>query len=114
MTIKLRNNAVGFLSVAISASDVGIALQTGNGANFPTLSSGEYFYATLSSTLGTYEVVKVTARSVDSLTVVRAQEGTTANSFASGARLESRVTAQSVLDAITDGIAANEDWGSIV
>jgi hypothetical protein len=114
VTIKLRNNAVSFLSVAISASDVGLVLQTGGGASFPTLAAGEYFYATLSSTLGTYEIVKVTARSSDSLTIVRAQEGTTANSFAAGARVESRVTAQSILDAITDGIAADEDWGLIV
>jgi len=110
VTIKLRNNAVGFLASAISASDVGAVLQAGEGANFPTLSSGEYFYATLSSTLGTYEIVKVTARSIDSVTIVRAQEGTTANSFAAGAKFESRVTAQSIIDTI----ANDQDWGSIV
>jgi hypothetical protein len=34
------------------------------------------------------------------MTIVRAQEGTTANSFASGSRVEMRVTAQSIIDAI--------------
>ena len=102
MGIKLKNNVVGFLSTAISASDVGIALQSGNGANFPTLGVGDYFYATLFSIDGTYEIVKATARVGDSITVVRAQEGTTANSFAAGSRLELRVTAQSVIEALAD------------
>lgn len=109
-TIELKNNAVGYLSTAISASDVGIALQAGNGAAFPVLTGDEFFYATIVSTSGTYEIVKVTARSSDSMTVVRAQEGTTAASFAVGARIEMRVTAQSIFDAI----ANNEDWGFIV
>lgn len=108
-TIELKNNAVGFLSTAISASDVGAALEAGDGAEFPVLTGDEFFYVTISSTSGTYEIVKVTARSVDSLTIVRAQEGTSAASFAAGARVEMRVTAQSIFDAI----ANNEDWGSI-
>ena len=103
-TVELKNNAVGYLSTAISASDVGIALQAGDGAEFPALTGDEFFYATISSTLGTYEIVKVTARSVDSLTIVRAQEGTSAASFAAGARIEMRVTVQSITDAITDAI----------
>jgi hypothetical protein len=69
---------------------------------FPVLTAGDYFYATLTSTQGTQEIVKATARSGDSLTIVRAQEGTTAQSFAAGARFELRVTVQSVLDAIQD------------
>lgn len=101
MGIKLKNNVVGFLSTAISASDTGVALQAGNGANFPALGATDYFYATLVSAAGTYEIVKVTARATDSMTIVRAQEGTTANSFASGSRVEMRVTAQSIIDAIT-------------
>lgn len=101
MGIKLKNNVTGFLATSINASDTGIALQAGNGANFPSLGASDYFYATLVSTAGTYEIVKVTARATDSLTVVRAQEGTSATGFASGSRLEMRVTAQTVIDAIT-------------
>jgi len=98
MGIQLKNNASGTLATAISASDTGIVLTTGNGASFPVLGLGDYFYATLESTGGTFEVVRVTARSGDSMTVVRAQEGSTANSFAAGSRLEMRVTAQAVID----------------
>lgn len=100
MGVKLKNNAVGYLSTAISASDVGISLQSGNGSVFPSLNAGDYFYATIASAAGTYEVVKVTARIGDALTIARAQEGTTANSFASGSRIELRVTAQGIIDAL--------------
>lgn len=98
MPIKLANNASGTTATAISASDTGLALTTGDGAEFPTLGAGDYFYATLASSGGTQEIVKATARSGDSLTIVRAQEGTTAQSFAAGSRFELRVTAASVND----------------
>lgn len=98
MGIHLKNNAVGYLATAISASDTGAVLQTGNGASFPTLGVDGYFYATLESPSGTMEVVKVTARSGGSITIARAQEGTTAQSFAAGARCALRATAQSVID----------------
>jgi hypothetical protein len=100
MNIKLKNNVVGFLATTINASDTGIVLQAGNGASFPSLGAGEYFYATLVSTGGTLEVVKVTARVGDSLSVLRAQDGSSATGFAAGSRLEMRVNAQAVLDAI--------------
>jgi len=98
MNILIKNNAYGFLAVAISATDTGLQLQTGNGGSFPAVGSGEYFYATLQSTSGALEIVKVVGRASDVLTVVRAQEGTSALSFAAGSRIELRVTAQSVKD----------------
>jgi len=100
MPIKLANNASGTLATAINAADTGLVLTTGDGAEFPALSAGEYFYATLTSSQGTMEIVKVTARSGDSLTVVRAQEGTVANSFAVGTSFELRVTAASIIDTV--------------
>lgn len=100
MGIQLKNNAVGYLATAISASDTGAVLQTGNGANFPALGAGDYFYATLESAGGTSEIVKVTARSGDSLTIARAQDGSTAQSFAAGARFELRVNVASVVDTV--------------
>jgi hypothetical protein len=98
MGVILKNNATSTITTAISASDVGLAVAAGTGSLFPTLGAGDYFYATLVSAGGTYEIVKVTARVVDTMTIVRAQEGTTAQSFASGSRLEVRVTAASVQD----------------
>jgi len=101
MTIQLKNNAFGYLDTAINASDVGLSLGAGEGANFPALSAGQYFYATLSSG-SDREVVKVTAIAGDALSITRAQESTTALAFPAGARIELRVTAQTVIDAIND------------
>jgi class 3 adenylate cyclase len=102
MGIQLRNNAVGFLTAPIGSSDTSITLQTGNGAKFPALGGSDYFYATLSSTDGSSEIVKATARTGDTLTVVRAQEGTTVASFSIGSRIEMRVTAASVRDLVEE------------
>lgn len=104
MGVILKNNAVSTTSTAISASDVGVAVASGTGVLFPTLGSGDYFYATLISPDDLYEIVKVTARSGDSLTIARAQEGTTARSFVSGSRIEARVTAASITDIATEAV----------
>ena len=115
--IYLKNRASGTLSTAISAADTGIALTYGDGAEFPTITASDYyFYATIESTAGTSEIVKVTARSGDSLTVTRAQEGTTAAAFAAGSRFEQRVTAQSIIDKITDSsvtLAGTNSWTGV-
>lgn len=102
MGVVLKNNAVGYLQSAITASDTGIVLTVGTGANFPSLAAGEYFYATISIGSVPVEIIKVTARSGDTLTVVRGQEGTSASNFSAGSAVELRVTAQSVTDAIKD------------
>jgi hypothetical protein len=113
MPIKLKNNAVGYLASAITASDVGLVLQSGNGASFPTLLSGDYFYVTLTSSGGTTEIVKVTALVGDTMTIVRAQESTTANSFAIGTRVELRVTVASIAGYVQDRVASVKDFGAI-
>lgn len=105
MGVVLKNNAVSTITTAISASDVGLAVAAGTGSLFPALGAGDYFYATLVGTGGTYEVVKVTARVNDTMTIVRAQDDTTAQSFASGSRIELRVTAASVRDSADIGDA---------
>ena len=100
---------MGNLATSISASDLAITLQANQGALFPTLSAGDYFYGTLENTDGSYEIVKVTARTGDSMVIVRAQEGTLVNGFATGARFSIRVTVQNLLDVVN----SNEDYGSI-
>lgn len=102
MTVKFKNNAVGYLSAAISSSDSSATLTTGSGASFPSLGSGEYFYATITATSGVYEIVKVTSRSTDAISLTRAQEGTTALAFPQGSIVELRITAQAITDAIAD------------
>lgn len=112
MALKLKNNAVGYLAAVVTASDIGLTLQAGQGAAFPTLSTGDYFYATITSSGGTYEVIKVTARASDGFTIVRAQEGTTAQSFGAGSRFELRVTSQNVLDVVNNTTIDNSTIGA--
>jgi hypothetical protein len=100
MGIKLSNNAFGTLASGINSSATSITLTTGQGARFPTLSAGDYFYATLIDTSNNLEIVKCTARSTDVLTVARAQENTTARSYSTGDRIEIRLTAATFLDAV--------------
>lgn len=91
---QFTNNAASTLSAGINASVTSITLTAGGGALFPALSGSQYFYGTISNTAGTVnEIVKVTARSTDTLTVVRAQDNTTASSFSAGDNFQLRVTA---------------------
>jgi hypothetical protein len=101
MGIKLTNNAFGTLASGINSSATSITLTTGQGARFPSLGAGDYFYATLVDTSNNLEIVKCTARSTDVLTVTRAQENTTARAYNTGDRIEIRITAQTFLDAAT-------------
>jgi hypothetical protein len=99
MVPKVTNNARGYLASAISAADTQIALTSGTGASFPTLTSGDTFNATLVSVTGAFEIVTATARAGDVLTLVRGAEGTTPSAFAAGSLVELRVTA-AVIDSV--------------
>jgi hypothetical protein len=91
--IRFANNATAEIANSITAASTSINLVAGQGVRFPSLSGGQYFYATLVSLTNELEIVRVTARSGDTLTVVRAQEGTTALSFVPGEKVELRPTA---------------------
>ena len=101
MGIKVANNAFGTLAASITDSETSITLTTGQGARFPSLGAGDYFYATLIDTSNNLEIVKCTARSTDVLTVTRAQESTTARAYSAGDRIEIRITAATFEDATT-------------
>lgn len=92
-TALFKNNATATLAVGISSSATTIVLSSGLGALFPLPTASSYFYGTLYDSLGNYEIVKCTARTTDSLTVVRGQEGTTPLAFATGDGFAQRLTA---------------------
>lgn len=92
MPLKLANNATSRLAGALSASSTTLGVVPGDGAKFPTLAAGDWFPLTIVKTDGSLEIVKCTARTIDSFTVLRAQEGTPATDFASGDRVELRLT----------------------
>ena len=101
MGLKFANNAFGTLSAGITNSATSITLSSGQGARFPTLASGDYFFATLIDTSNNLEIVKVTARSTDVLTATRAQDNTTARAFAIGDRIELRITAGTLEEVVS-------------
>jgi hypothetical protein len=90
------NNASSLLAASISDTDLTIQVTTGFGALFPNPGADEYFLVTLENDSGDIEVVKITSRSTDLLTVPalgRGQEGTSAQSWTNGqARVELRLT----------------------
>jgi hypothetical protein len=94
MSVLFTNNATTTLASSITNVATSLTVASGKGALFPTITGTDYTMCTLQNTAGTTtEIVKVTARSSDTFTIVRAQEGTTASAFASGDKFELRVTA---------------------
>lgn len=91
------NNARSALASSITDVAVSLPVTSGHGALFPSPTGGDYFYLTLEKS-GVLEIVKCTARSTDTLTIIRAQQGTSAAAFAAGARVELRLTKQSLAD----------------
>lgn len=91
------NNADSELGGAIDTAALSITLKVGGGAKFPSPTGGDFFLATLFQRVGAaeanHEIVKCTARSGDVLTVVRAQESTTAKAFSNADPVELRLTA---------------------
>lgn len=93
-----KNNAASYIDGAINSTATSISLPSGAGAKFPVTSGSDYFLATIvgldtNGIENAWEIVKVTSRSSDTLTVVRAQESTTALSWAHASRIENRLTA---------------------
>ena len=72
MSVKTTNNAFGTLASDINNSVTTINLSGGQGAKFPSLNTGDYFYGTLIAVDNTTEIVKFTSRNTDALTVTRA------------------------------------------
>ena len=106
MSLQLfKNNAYGYLAATIDNDDTSLTLSTGQGARFPNPTGTDYFLLTLigldnNGAENAWEIVKCTARSTDTLTVVRAQESTSGVSWNIGTRVELRVTA-GTLDGVT-------------
>lgn len=103
------NNAYGFLASGVSAVATTLTLGTGEGARFPTTSGDNFKVTLIALTNGqetAWEIVNVTARSSDTLTVQRAQEGTTGLVWPSLTRVELRLTAGATESKANLGTAA--------
>lgn len=96
MGIQLTNNAVSLVPNAVTSVQTTLTVTAGTGSKFPVLGAGDYFFATLNDVSGNFEIVKVTARTDDVMTIVRAQESTLAIPFPANSRFEHRITAATV------------------
>lgn len=90
-----KNNAYSVLAAGIGAGDLSLSVSPGHGDRFPAVTSPDWAVVTLEDSSKNIEVVKVTARAAgsDAMTIVRAQEGTTARTWLAGDIVALRVTA---------------------
>lgn len=97
MGILFANNAISQLSAAITSSATLININLSDAPMFPSPAAAtDFFMLTLENLQvnpPAREIVKVTAVNSAQFTVVRAQEGTTAQNWAAGATAAHRVTA---------------------
>lgn len=96
------NNAYAELASAVTGIDA--TFPVANETNIPPISDGEYFLATLQSSEDPdrVEVVKVTSAIPGEWAVERGQEQTEALPHAASARIDLRLTAQSLQDLLQD------------
>ena len=104
MGVVFTNNAETTLAAAITSTSA-TSISVTSSSTFPTVGAGEYFYATISD--GTnLEIVKVTAVSGTTWTIVRASDNTTARTFANGSSVQLRMTA-ALLEDIQDNMQSS-------
>ncbi|MEH5014106.1 hypothetical protein [Phytobacter diazotrophicus] len=99
LTLLTANNAQTVLAAGISASATTLTVNTGTGSLFPSPVSGtSYFKLTLiDATTGQLtEIVHVTARTGDTMTISRAQEGTTARAWSANDIAANMLTAGTI------------------
>ena len=99
LTLLAANNAQTTIAAAINASATTVSLATGTGTLFPAPVTGaSYFKLTLidAATEQLTEIVHVTARSGDALTILRGQEGTTARAWSANDIAANMMTAGSL------------------
>tara|TARA_Y100000996_G_C22493807_1_gene631405 strand:- start:1 stop:1242 length:1242 start_codon:yes stop_codon:yes gene_type:complete len=102
MGVKFANKFSTTLSAGINNSVTSLSIASATG--FPTISGGHHAYVTLDNGDGTtVEVVKVTGISGTTLTVTRAQDGTSAAAFSAGAKAEIRMTSALLQDVKDEG-----------
>lgn len=93
MSVVLRNNAISRLATSLSTSATTLSVTVGEGGKFPSPGVDQWFPVTLVKATGVLEIIRCTSRTGDVLTVVRGQEGTAAQAFSPGDRVELRLSA---------------------
>jgi len=112
MITLFANNAKTTLASSITSTTTAITVAAGTGALFPSPTTGQGFRVTFNSisTPSLYEICICTARSGDTLTVVRGQEGTTASPFSINDIVGNYDTAGTMQNFVqTDVLQSNSD-----
>ena len=99
--LKIKNRAFSTLAADINSTATSLSVAAGEGAKFP--SAGD-FHITIED-----EILKCTAITTDTLTVTRAQEGTTAAAHSAGKSVELRITAKIIQDLMDRGFRSLSD-----
>jgi hypothetical protein len=107
------NNAASTLANSIASGDTVLSVVSGDGAKFPAPGVDEVAALTIVDTvLGLLEIVYITARSGDTMTIVRGREGTAPAPFGAGIVVSHRVTAATLLQFQT--LAIPPSGGSVL
>lgn len=93
--VLFSNNATSTIAGAISPEATTVSVASGTGALFPAPTGAEYFVLSFTdqATGLLHEIVHVTAVTSDTFTIVRAQEGTAAQSWNAGDLAQNLCTA---------------------
>jgi hypothetical protein len=90
MPIVFKNNAATTIANQVLLSDTAVVVAAGTGSRFPSPTAGDSFFATIQSGIN-YEIVEVTNRSGDILTVVRGRDGTLSQLWNPGSSIDIRI-----------------------
>ena len=106
--LVIKDFATTILASALTAAATSVVVS--DASRLPALSAGDYYYLVLQKFTNrtSVEVVKVTGAAGNTLTVVRAQAGTTAKSFAIGDYAEQRVTVGTFSEYIAQSVVAGK------
>jgi hypothetical protein len=108
-----KNLAISTVATAPSPATSGTSLvvASGEGSRFPaTPFNASAWPSDAEPTAANAEIVRVTDRSSDTLTIARAQEGTTARSIAVGWKIAATITAKTLTDIESAISAPYSEW----
>lgn len=115
MAYVFTNNASALLDQQLDTGSSTAVLEAGTGSAFPAPTGGDFFVVTLQDTDANLEYCLCTARSGDTLTLSRNQEGSSEQTWPAGTRLELRATAATLAEFIQrsgDTMSGDLDLGS--
>jgi len=110
MPLAFANNAKTTLASGITDVATSLTVQAGKGALFPSTAGSTTYYCTLENSSAVKEIVKVTAKSTDTFTVVRAQQGTTGTAYSAGDEFSLRLTSAGLTEYIAEQVTGLAEW----